>query len=78
MAFGAPTSEKPVVHKQFRITVVPTDNGFEAWTERLDGGLVCCGYSMSQASGTHEYLAAEHALAAAIRAIDTGEVRDRP
>lgn len=78
MAYGAATSEKPVEYKQFRITVVPTEHGFEAWTERLDGGPVCCGYSISQASGTHEYFEAEHALSAAMRSIDTGEVRERP
>jgi hypothetical protein len=78
MAYGAPTSERPVPHKEFQISVVPTDAGFEAWIERADGGLVNCGYSLSQAAGTHEYATAEEARSAARALIDAGEVRVRP
>jgi hypothetical protein len=78
MAYGATTGEQPVRHKEFQISVVPTEAGFEAWIERTDRGLVSCGYSLSQACGTHEYATVDEARAAAVRAINAGEVRPQP
>lgn len=78
MAYGAATSEQPIQYKNFQVSVVPTIQGFEAWVERADRGLVSCGYSLSQAAGTHEYAIADDARSAAKALIDAGEIRVRP
>ena len=64
--------------RHFRVSLKEADGGFTAWIERRDRGLVSCGYSISQAAGTHEYETAEAAIAAAKAAIDAGEVRLQP
>jgi hypothetical protein len=64
--------------QHFRVSVEEAESGFTAWIERLDRGPVCCGYSISQAAGTHQHLTADAARAAAKAAIDAGEVRLRP
>lgn len=78
MVHGATRPVQLVLHKEFRISVLPTDVGFAAWIEREDRGLVSCGYSLSEACGTHEYPTADEARAAAVWAIDSGEVRLHP
>jgi hypothetical protein len=64
--------------EHFQVSVEQAVDGFTAWIERLDHGPVCCGYSISQAAGTREYLTADAAIDAAKAAIDAGEVRLRP
>jgi hypothetical protein len=64
--------------EHFEVSIEQADGGFTAWIERLDHGPVCCGYSISQAAGTHEYPTTDAAIAAAKAAVDAGEVRLRP
>lgn len=78
MAYGAATNERPVSYGDFQISVVPADGGFQAWIERLDGGPVSCGYSLSRAGSTRKCVSADEARAAAMSLIDTEQVRVRP
>ncbi len=64
--------------EHFRVSQAEAEGRFTAWIERLDRGLVSCGYSLSQAAGTHEYETADAAFAAAKAAVDAREVRLQP
>jgi hypothetical protein len=64
--------------QHFRVSLAEAHGSFTAWIERVDRGLISCGYSLSQAAGTHEYETPDAAIAAAKAAIDAGDVRLQP
>lgn len=62
-------------HDGFRIKVFHGEQGYVAWTERVDGGMIAVGFTIAPKVGTRPYDDADTALKTALLGIDTKEVR---
>jgi alpha/beta superfamily hydrolase len=63
------------VYKGFRIAILHEGEKYIAWIESSEPHALASGYSFGQKISTNYYDDPKHALAAAMHAIDTGEVK---
>jgi hypothetical protein len=64
-----------IIHEGFRIAVLHDGGKYIAWIEGAKHQVLESGYSFGEKISTRYYDDPDHALAAAIKAIDTGEVK---